>query len=67
MAAREIRIRAKGVRSLVWNGDELIDWAKGGTRLLIDITLITPMCYEFIKYLNWHDTEYLYWCSIKNW
>jgi hypothetical protein len=36
VAVREIRISAKGgVRSLVWNGDELIDWASGGTRFLL--------------------------------
>jgi hypothetical protein len=32
---REIRIPASSVRSLVWQGDELVDWASGGQRFLL--------------------------------
>lgn len=30
--ASEIRIPAKGIRSLVWDGDSLVDWVDGGER-----------------------------------
>jgi hypothetical protein len=36
ISAREVRIKAKGVRSLVWDGDELVDWADGGRRYLLN-------------------------------
>jgi hypothetical protein len=48
ISAREIRISAKGVRSLVWNGDELIDWAAGGTRFLLSgETVPNPVYYPY--------------------
>ena len=34
--AREIQIKAPGVRSLSWVGDELVDWVDGGARLTLD-------------------------------
>jgi len=34
-AMREIQILAKGVRSLVWDGEKLVDWAAGGEAYLI--------------------------------
>lgn len=47
-STREIRISAKGVRSLVWNGDELIDWAGGGTRFLLSgETVPNPVYYPY--------------------
>lgn len=50
IAAHEIRIAAQGVRSLVWSGDELIDWADGGTRYLLSGKVIPGQIrypYEF--------------------
>lgn len=45
-STRELRISATGVQSLVWNGDELIDWAGGGTRFSLDgETVSNPVSY----------------------
>jgi hypothetical protein len=38
----ETRIAASGVRSLVWDGDELVDWVSGGTRYRKDGTVRDP-------------------------
>jgi hypothetical protein len=35
IAIREIQIPAKGVRSLVWEGEGLVDWVAGGQRYLM--------------------------------
>lgn len=50
ITAHEIRIEARGVRSLVWYGDELIDWAAGGTRFLLNGETVSRQvlhAYEF--------------------
>lgn len=50
ISAHEIRIAAERVRSLVWNGDELIDWADGGTRYLLSGETVSSRvfhAYEF--------------------
>lgn len=48
ISTREIRISAKGVRSLAWNGDELIDWAGGGKRFLLSgETIPNPVYYAY--------------------
>ena len=36
----QIKIPAAGVRSLVWSGDSLIDWAAGGKRFELDGTTV---------------------------
>ena len=41
MVLNEIaRITTRGVRSLVWAGDELVDWVAGGRRFRLDGTMI---------------------------
>jgi hypothetical protein len=41
----ERRIPAPGVRSLVWDGDDLIDWVGGGARYGLDGEMIEPRVY----------------------
>ena len=36
LSTTELRIPANGVRSLVWDGPSLVDWADGGQRYLLD-------------------------------
>jgi hypothetical protein len=37
------RIPSTGVRSLIWEGDSLVDWVAGGSRFLLDGTIVTAI------------------------
>lgn len=44
----ELRIQAPGVRSLVWDGDVLIDWVAGGARYGLDGEVAAAdVCYAY--------------------